>query len=170
MKSCNKCNETKPLDSFHRDSSRKSGLNPRCKQCISDYNQKNKDTLIQRSIDWRNSNRERFNEYRLEYNKKNKNKINEISRISRRKRRALKLQNGFEKYSESQVINKYGIICYLCNKEIDLSAARRVGVNGWELGLHIDHFIPLSKGGPDTLENVRPTHGLCNVKKSHMIQ
>jgi hypothetical protein len=23
----------------------------------------------------------------------------------------------------------------------------------------------LSKGGPDTLENVRPTHGVCNLTK-----
>jgi len=33
------------------------------------------------------------------------------------------------------------------------------------MGLHIDHVMPLSKGGPDTLENVRPAHGSCNVKK-----
>jgi hypothetical protein len=23
----------------------------------------------------------------------------------------------------------------------------------------------LSKGGPDTLENIRPSHALCNIKK-----
>lgn len=169
MKTCSKCNETKSLDFFHKDSTRKSRLNPRCKKCVSDYSKKNKDILVQRSIDWRNLNRNKFNEYRVIYNKNNKEKINEISRVSRRKRRALKFKNGFEKYSEFDVIDKYGKICYLCNYEIDLNAARRIGVDGWELGLHIDHFIPLSKGGPDTLENVRPTHGLCNIKKSHMI-
>jgi len=32
-------------------------------------------------------------------------------------------------------------------------------------GLQIDHVIPIVKGGPDTLNNVRPAHGLCNIKK-----
>jgi 5-methylcytosine-specific restriction endonuclease McrA len=31
--------------------------------------------------------------------------------------------------------------------------------------LHIDHVYPLSKGGLDTLENVRPSHGKCNIVK-----
>jgi 5-methylcytosine-specific restriction endonuclease McrA len=28
--------------------------------------------------------------------------------------------------------------------------------------------IPLSKGGSDELENVKPSHGYCNIKKSGM--
>jgi len=31
--------------------------------------------------------------------------------------------------------------------------------------LHIDHLVPLAKGGSDTLENVRPAHGICNLRK-----
>jgi 5-methylcytosine-specific restriction endonuclease McrA len=53
----------------------------------------------------------------------------------------------------------------LCNTAVDLNAPRKSGIPGWEKGLHIDHFIPVSKGGPDTLNNVRPTHGLCNIRK-----
>lgn len=68
-------------------------------------------------------------------------------------------------YNELQVIGKYGANCYLCNIVIDFMAPRKVGITGWENGLHIDHLIPISKGGLDSLENVRPTHALCNLKK-----
>jgi len=46
-----------------------------------------------------------------------------------------------------------------------LLANRSPGKNGWEYSLHIDHFIAIANGGQDTLENVRPSHGICNVKK-----
>lgn len=68
-------------------------------------------------------------------------------------------------YNELQVIALYGGDCYLCGLGIDFTAPRRTGIEGWENGLHIDHLVPLAKGGVDTLENVRPTHGLCNLRK-----
>lgn len=69
-------------------------------------------------------------------------------------------------FSVDTVIDAYGSDCHLCDKPIDLKASRKVGANGWELSLHIDHVIPLSKGGDDTLENVRPSHAQCNLYKS----
>ena len=68
-------------------------------------------------------------------------------------------------YNELQVIALYGGDCYLCGLGIDFTAPRKTGIEGWENGLHIDHLVPLAKGGVDTLENVRPTHGLCNLRK-----
>ena len=75
------------------------------------------------------------------------------------------LENGFSYYSLTQVLVTYGKNCHICNQPIDLKASRRVGVGDWLLGLHIDHLIPIAKGGPDTLENVRPSHAICNLKK-----
>jgi len=68
-------------------------------------------------------------------------------------------------YSDKDVLETYGTTCHICQTEIDLSAPRQVGKPGWEKALHIDHVYPLSKGGPDTLENVRPSHGRCNIVK-----
>ena len=68
-------------------------------------------------------------------------------------------------YSDADVLSTYGLDCHICQIPIDLNAPRRVGRDGWEKGLHIDHVYPLSKGGLDTLENVRPTHGKCNIVK-----
>jgi 5-methylcytosine-specific restriction endonuclease McrA len=70
-----------------------------------------------------------------------------------------------ELYSYLEVISLYGSDCHICLKPINLEAPRQVGRAGWENGLHIDHVIPMSKGGEDTLANIRPSHGKCNIIK-----
>jgi 5-methylcytosine-specific restriction endonuclease McrA len=115
------------------------------------------------SAKYRANNLEKSRTATLRWNKENKDKMNAASR----RRRARKLENGFEYYTESQVLELYGSICHLCNKPVDLDAPRTQGRGkNWELGLHIDHVIPIVSGGPDTLENVRPTHAQCNLKKN----
>lgn len=91
----------------------------------------------------------------------------EKGRANCRKRNALKRNNECVDYTEQQVLKTYGTNCNICSLPVDLKAARKVGLPGWENGLHIDHLLPVSKGGPDTLENVRPTHGLCNITKNN---
>ena len=89
----------------------------------------------------------------------------EIARGAKRRRRARKLQNGVEFYTEAQVLELYGTNCYLCKEPIDMNAPRTTWTKGWEKGLHIEHVIDIAKGGPDTLANVRPSHALCNLTK-----
>lgn len=74
-----------------------------------------------------------------------------------------------EKYTYAEVLNLYGTNCHICLDPIDLNAPRNVGRDGWEKGLHIDHVIPMSKGGEDTLFNVRPSHAKCNIIKNDKI-
>jgi 5-methylcytosine-specific restriction endonuclease McrA len=95
------------------------------------------------------------------YRAANLDKVRARERSKNRSRRA----GVSSSYNELQVIATYGIDCYLCGGEIDFMSPRKCGVKGWENGLHIDHLVPVSKGGSDTLENVRPAHGLCNLKK-----
>jgi 5-methylcytosine-specific restriction endonuclease McrA len=64
-----------------------------------------------------------------------------------------------------EVIDSHGSDCYLCKKAIDLSAPRSIGSKGWESSFHIEHAIPLFKGGNDTIKNVRPAHAICNLRK-----
>ena len=96
-----------------------------------------------------------------EYNRTNRNKNN--------KTRFKKLETTpeYSFYSANTVIAKYGNTCHLCGEAVDLSAPRQTGMDGWDRGLHIDHVIPLSKSGKDTLENVRPAHGWCNLSKNN---
>ena len=89
----------------------------------------------------------------------------ELARKGGHTRRLRILENGSSYYSLTQVLVTYGKNCHICNSLIDLKASRRVGVGDWFLGLHIDHLTPIAKGGADTLENVRPSHAICNLKK-----
>jgi 5-methylcytosine-specific restriction endonuclease McrA len=99
------------------------------------------------------------------YYQKIKSRYQEINRASARKRRTLKFNNEVDIYTEQDILRIYGDICYLCNTKINLKANRKIGQENWQNGLHIDHLIPISKNGSDTIDNVRPTHALCNVKK-----
>jgi len=83
-----------------------------------------------------------------------------------RKRKARLLNVVSEKYTEKDVIEKWGTDCHICNLPIDLSYPRSVGSPGWQNKLHLDHVIKLAEGGPDVLENVKPSHGLCNLRKN----
>ena len=51
-----------------------------------------------------------------------------------------------------RVVRKYGRVCYLCN----ISIADTV-----------DHVIPKSKGGDNSINNLRPACQKCNNEKSN---
>lgn len=82
------------------------------------------------------------------------------------RKRAIRFGVETEWYSPQQVLDTYGTDCHICNVPIDLNAPRQCGKPGWELGLQIDHLYPLSKGGTDTMDNLRPAHGYCNNIKN----
>ena len=96
----------------------------------------------------------------------NPDKVKGYSRRMTAKRKALKMSNGHNPYTDEEVFFLYGTNCHICDQPIDFNAPRQAYIaDGWELGLHFDHLIPLTKGGPDNLENIRPAHAFCNIKK-----
>ena len=72
----------------------------------------------------------------------------------------------FEVFSDETMLALYGSDCYLCFEPIDLAAPRSTRFAGWERGLHREHIVPIVKGGGTTLENCRPAHALCNLRKA----
>ena len=133
------------------------------KEKIKEYYQNNKEKILEQRKEYRENNKEYYKEYKKEYRKNNPHKARETDR----KRRALKQKNIHKPYTEDQVLKLYGTNCHICQEEINLSASRSTGAAGWGRALHIDHVIPLSKGGPDSLDNVKPSHGLCNLQKNN---
>jgi len=141
-------------------------LDSYCKPC------NNKQT-----IDYRKANREKRNAADRKRYARNPEKGRERSKswqkanpekiMARRNRyRAKKSGNHFEFYTLQQVFETYGTNCYLCDMPINFNVSGAVNNNPqWHSGFHLDHFIPISKGGPDTLENVRPSHAWCNQSK-----
>ncbi|MFE5290344.1 HNH endonuclease signature motif containing protein [Nocardia sp. NPDC056611] len=71
------------------------------------------------------------------------------------KRRKQIEATSIEKISIQAIIDEHGMVCHICNGGIaDMS------------DLHIDHVIPLSRGGAHTKENLKPSHSVCNLRKS----
>jgi hypothetical protein len=129
------------------------------------YYYKNKDALNEyRRAKWPEV-YEQTAEHRLAQQRQHRKENPEKVRAFARKRRARKKENGFEKYTEAQVLGLHGPTCHLCQKPIDLSLPRKIGVEGWRDSLQIDHVMPIAKGGPDTLANVKPSHARCNIGK-----
>jgi 5-methylcytosine-specific restriction endonuclease McrA len=131
--------------------------------------QNNKERYRQKSREYHKKNAERNRQRVKEWAKNNPDQHREAKLRAGRKRRAVIKGSPTSPYTENNVISTYGINCHICGLKIDLSLPRQVGKPGWEKGLHIDHLIPISKGGPDTLENVRPAHGRCNIDKGATI-
>jgi 5-methylcytosine-specific restriction endonuclease McrA len=62
--------------------------------------------------------------------------------------------------ARATVVELHGMTCYLCHN----------GIPSWVEPLHpsaltIDHVVPLKLGGTEDLDNLRPAHRRCNLKK-----
>ena len=113
---------------------------------------------------WQKKNKDKMKQYRKKYNASEKGKENRKEAKQRRRERIS--VNGKEQWTLDEFLRMYAIVlCVECGDVIDLSAPRNTGAEGWERGLHIDHKIAIAAGGSDTLDNLSPTHGICNLKK-----
>lgn len=149
-KQCKICAKLLHESEFYKLSYSKDGKDYRCKFCRKSSSKK-----------WKQQNKSHISDYDRDWRAKNSDvKLSTNSRY-----RARKLNSYLEKFSESDVLLTYGTSCHICGCAIDLNAPRQTGKAGWQNGLHIDHLVPLSKGGEHSLENVRPSHGLCNLIK-----
>lgn len=183
---------------YHRHKGSSDGLAQRCKACrIEDnsaYKAANPEKYRQSNKDYHNKNRQTRNAIRAarywqdvelsrqknrdkypvtaeqqKENSRNWRKNNpEKRREQERRRRAQERNVIHEPYSNQDILDRWGTDCHYCNLPIDLEANRQPGAKGWQKSLHLDHVIPIKHGGPDTVENVKPAHGLCNLRKLNL--
>ncbi len=72
----------------------------------------------------------------------------------------------FEDLNElaNDVYDKTGGYCYYCGKRL----AFYNRLSGMRAAWHMDHVIPLSRGGRDTFRNLFPACDQCNLEKGDM--
>ena len=104
---------------------------------------------------WRKANRDRVQASNAAWVAANPERAESHARVSTRNYRARKLAADHSPYTEDDVTRRYGETCYLCGELVGL---RR----------HLDHITALARGGSDTLDNVRWTHPVCNMRKSDL--
>lgn len=157
---CNRCHENKEPSEFYPSKTGKFGLSTTCKECKKASARK-----------WQQDNKERFEQTKQAYRAANKDKYTSLWNSNSRKRRALRNNNGHSPYTTQEVLDRYGSLCYLCLEEVDLEAPRfyRRKDEVSAKSLHIDHVIALHHGGEDSLDNVRPAHAVCNLKKGYKL-
>lgn len=153
-KICKRCNLSKNTSEFYRDTARVSGLNDWCKQCKKDW-----------LVEYRAVNSERILAQQREYKSLNKAAVLEGTRTYKythpdrirdhnANRRAWRKDQFVEDVSRVIVFERDGGICHIC---LDL-----VDPNDW----HLDHVIPLSKGGLHSYGNTAVSHPFCNESKN----
>ena len=152
MKICIMCGTEKPFDQYSSDKSRKDGLNNKCKECdrkkVRAYYKKHAKEMNRYSRQWYKDNIDRVRKWK----KDNKESQDEYKRISRRKRRALKLkiEENYTKEDERYTRSLFNNCCANCGSTDNLT---------------IDHHYPLSEGNALTRSNAVVLCGCCNSRK-----
>lgn len=121
---------------------------------------------------WRDRNREQHNASNRAYNaahpdigrafrRKHKNANREMYRNKDRKRRALKALLPYTlTVEDNRRANEYfGGVCPCCGNQTQSLFAP----------MHLDHWVPLSKGGGTTPDNMVPLCSRCNLSKSNIM-
>lgn len=66
-----------------------------------------------------------------------------------------------------QVLAKTHGRCYICHREWNPKLAELLP-HLYFKSLHIDHIVPVSKGGPNQIGNYMPACSRCNILKSNL--
>ena len=153
-KKCTECKKELPatLEYFYAQKTGKFGVRSLCQEC---FRKDRNDHLAKMNPEFKR-NMKRAEQQR------NKHTYREAQR------KAVALLRGVhhEDWTEKQLIETYGSDCYICHEPIDISLSRQG--EGSMYSLWPDHVIPTSRGGENTIRNVRPCHRKCNQDKYNL--
>ena len=180
IKICTKCKIEKSLDEFFKRNDVKTSHRSHCKQCTKTqkdiYRKQNEEIIKKKQKEWGDKNRTNRLKKKIEYNRRHRKEIRkwhkeylqtekgkEKSRVGTANYRAKKRNNsdGTITYKALRWLRKLqNNKCYKCKKPLDFISPRAT---------HLDHHIPISKGGKHSIENVVYLCQFCNLSKSDTI-
>lgn len=154
-KPCSRCKSIKAKDEFYNDKRYPDGLSCLCKECIRSASKANYHEITKNGVP--HDMYEKQKETRLRWKETHRERYTLLGRINKLVRRAREKNVPTERIDPLIVYKSHNGICGLCHKPVSIK------------NFHVDHIIPLSKGGHHIYSNVQPAHPLCNLKKHNRI-
>lgn len=159
---------------------------------VKEYLKKNPEKKKLWDAEYRNKYREEINARALKYSLKYQSEHRDESKIKARVRRklfpekqrasskkyALKNKHKVYQWARNRAIKQSGVpvgnLKEIVKLRVDSIADVNVccaycGVNLFKKPLHLDHFIPISRGGHHVIENIRIACPPCNLQKNDML-
>lgn len=122
----------------------------RTREVARKWHWENRERKLEYNHGWYAANREHAAEYARQWREANPERTRARgARRRARKRGALCT----ECVDRRVVLESYGGICGICGDTVD------------PLNFHVDHIVPLSRGGDHTYANTQPAHPTCNLRK-----
>jgi len=177
-KTCKKCGVDKPHAEFSKDKYKKDGLRNSCKPCSNEQIKKWREKNPEYHKKYQEENREYYREYNKKWNKENKehrleyhkkwNKENKERKSGYNKKWYRDNLHLIKARDQKRRARKKAALPHLSENEklaLKLLAEEAVllGPN-W----HLDHIVPISKGGlhhPDNLQIVKSSYNLSKSNK-----
>lgn len=165
---CSRCGIEKLASEFHKGATKASGLSGWCKQCEHEWRQYKletrpefKATFMEQSNEWHRKKYQADKEWRAKkrtyisnWQQENRKLVRLYSRITQSNRRQRIRNNGGTHTVDDiqQILEQQAHRCYWCLKPLGES---------W----HIDHRIPIAKGGTNNPNNLVISCPFCNTSK-----
>ncbi len=163
---CCHCKELLPETCFYRDKSKPSGRKPRCKKCEREYIDKDNRRKYEKNYQqlkpekrreimrgWYERNKDHHQRVQDRYRKTEQFKANHRNHAAIRRSRVK--GNEYENIDFISIYKEHPY-CFYCGKHLSFQE------------VEFDHFIPVSKGGPHTSNNIRVSCMPCNRRKGAM--
>lgn len=150
-KTCTKCKQTKSVKEFYRDNSRIDGRHPYCRGCQSAnnnrYKENNPDAVARNKKEWAITNKTKVQDSARKWQRQNRAKANAITL----RYRAAKKKVSLFKVTEKDIKKILSKPCAYCGAFAN----------------HVDHVIPISRGGLHGIGNLVPACATCNTSKNN---
>lgn len=167
-KQCASCQNLYPRSTyyFHRDKGRRDGLCHRCKQCAKEHRRKHyqehhehyrkyarihAEQCNQHNRKYRLSHKEKVKCYNAQYRAKNYERV-----LAWNRRREALRRGAIGTYTIQQIQEQYERqkgACYYCKVKVGKK-------------YHIDHVVPISRGGSNDISNLVISCPTCNLRKN----
>lgn len=166
MKTCSKCAQEKPLSEFPPHKKTKDGLQSSCRPCCAAasraYYAKNREKCREKNRKWVAKNSDYERERQAKYRIANP-EIVKAAQAAWMKRNLLRMRlHGAKRRAKTRVSLSEGLVDRLF--ELQKGRCTCCGMP-LEDKFHIDHIVPLARGGKHEDKNIQLLRAKCNMQK-----